>query len=115
MFLRQRFSGSGPRPAPGPRPASLVLLLRRVDPRGPELRPDLGERDALALVRHVDVRRELAQGLARLGAQDGAAGGRLLGAVPVRPHAGVVADAGVVVPVGRVGEGALQSGEGCST
>ena len=31
-------------------------------------------------------------------------------ALPVRPNAGVVAQAGVVVPVGRVGEGTLQSG-----
>ena len=73
MFLRQWLSGSWTRPAPGPRPAPLVFL-RRVDPRRPELRPDLTQRDALALVRHVDVGGELA---ADLGAQDGAAGGRL--------------------------------------
>ena len=33
-----------------------------------------------------------------------------MNSAPVRPDAGVVAEAGVVVPVGRVGEGALQSG-----
>ena len=46
-------------------------------PGGPELCPDLGERDALALVRHVDVGGEPAQRLAGLGPQDGAAGRRL--------------------------------------
>ena len=34
-----------------------------------------------------------------------------LNCAPVRPDAGVVAEARVVVPVGRVGEGALQSEE----
>ena len=36
----------------------------------------------------------------------------LLNSAPVRPDAGVVAEARVVVPIGRVGEGAFQSGAG---